>query len=44
MTKHVSCKGCGLIWHDEDLDEDGLCPDCQAEPEPETVAGEGEDT
>jgi predicted Zn-ribbon and HTH transcriptional regulator len=44
MTKHVSCIRCGLIWHEKDLDKDGLCPECLAQPEPEPANGEGDET
>jgi predicted Zn-ribbon and HTH transcriptional regulator len=44
MGKHVSCKRCGLIWHEKDLDKDGLCPECQGQPEPEKAADDEEGT
>jgi len=43
MGKHVSCTRCGLIWHEKDLDKNGLCPECQDKPEPEPAASDKED-
>lgn len=43
MGKHVSCIRCGRIWHEKDLDKDGVCPECQGKLEPEPTAGEEED-
>lgn len=38
-NRHVSCRGCGTIWHEKDLNTEALCPDCSGEPSPAAPEG-----